>query len=147
MEDSDFVYGFQAFTIAYLDDSFSSSIFEREDDDATPMFYSIEVVDIDTFYAIVDFYPARMYPYSCRQGSSTGVLSVYKNDGTAISLNNQISDSAFSNYAYLQDAEPTTYVFKVDMDSWDSTAVPDYTFRIYSAQAYEITVYDPTAIH
>ena len=74
-------------------------------------------------------------------------MSVYHIDGTGVSVDNWISDSVISNFGYVENAESDTYVAKVELDSWGQGAVHDYTFRIYSAQTYNITVMERDEIH
>lgn len=140
MEDKDFVYGFQAFTIAYYYDNYANSIYENSDDAGAPLFFSIPVTAVSSLYMMVDFYPLRMYPLNCRFGSSSGLMSVYHNNGSSVSMNNIIDDNSISNTVFLNNTAVDTYVAKVEVQSWDDNAVKDFTFRVYGPSNYTITL-------
>jgi hypothetical protein len=70
MEDKDFVYGFQAFTIAYYYDNYVNSVYENLNDVSAPLYFSIPVTTVQSLYMMVDFYSLRMYPLTCRSGTS-----------------------------------------------------------------------------
>jgi len=86
----------------------------------------------------VDFYFPRMYPYGCKNYYSTGYLSVLTSTGTALTSNLYVSDSSYNNFAYFQNLAAGTYQVTMQMSSWDTNDVKDYTVRVYGAGAATI---------
>jgi hypothetical protein len=61
-------------------------------------YYYIPITAGISPYVMIDFYPLRMYPLTCRQGVSNGVFNVFHSNGSAVSLANPIADNVLSNF-------------------------------------------------
>jgi len=108
-------------------------------DVGAPNYYYVPISALSSFYVIVDFYPLRMYPLTCRQGVSNGIVNMFHSNGSTVFLLNALADNVLSNSFLVNNTPADTYVVSVQMSNWDTNAIPDYTLRIYGPASSTIT--------
>ena len=83
-------------------------------------------------YLGINFYNRKLYLSGCLGSSSftAGIMKIYK--GSTIIDYIEITDQEEYDYIYYSSLAAGNYTFWVNMD-WQTNAVPDYTFKIYSS--------------
>ena len=79
MEDVNFIVGFYYFTVNFVNDSFTTSYYEKIGDDGMAKNYTFTLrQNNQPVYVQGDFFDPRMYAYGCRGANFTnGSFSVY----------------------------------------------------------------------